>query len=88
MEIPKPEVVEANLFSLAQAVSRIDQRQFDFQREILGNGSPGRLIRLEDEFKEHKEKLDQMSKKYWVFTGFIVAASHGLRAALVKFGLM
>lgn len=80
MDTPIPNV-EPTLNGIAVAVARIEQSQEDLRRELLGNGQPGRIQKLE-------EDVEGLNKKYWLFTGAIVAASHGLRAALIKMGII
>jgi hypothetical protein len=79
MEAPKS--VDPTLSGIAVAIGQLQQSQEDLRRELLGNGQPGRLNKLEDEVKE-------LNKKYWLFTGIIVALSHGLRAMLTKLGII
>ena len=91
--------VDPNLMSIAQAVSRIEQGQEDLKRELLGNGQPGRIQMIEAsvtknravidcQLDKHDTELDGLHKKYWIFTGVIVAASHGVKGIwpyIVKF---
>lgn len=81
MEIPKTEEVQANQISIAQAVARIDQRLFDLQTRLIGNGQPGVIQNMQAEIDAHKKDIDGLNKKYWAFTGIIVAASHGVKGA-------
>jgi hypothetical protein len=79
MEPQKP--VDPTLSGIAVAIGQLQQSQEDLRRELLGNGQPGRIQKLE-------EDVEGLNKKYWLFTGAIVAASHGLRAALIKLGII
>lgn len=73
--------VDPTLSGIAIAIGQLQQSQEDLRRELLGNGQPGRIQKLE-------EDVEHLNKKYWLFTGVIVAASHGLRAALIKLGII
>jgi hypothetical protein len=75
------EKIDPTLVGIASAVSRIDQSVKDLRRELIGNGQPGRLPKLEDDVKA-------LNKKYWSITGGIVVASHGLRYFLAKLGII
>ena len=86
MEPVKP--IEPTLYGIAQAISRLEQSHVDFRRELLGNGQPGRVQNIEDKLADHDEKFEKINKKHYMVTGIIVAASHGLRAALVKMGII
>lgn len=79
METPKP--VDPTLVGIAQAVGQLQESQESLRRELLGNGQPGRIQKLE-------EDVSNLNRKYWLFTGGIVAASHGLKAVLVKLGII
>jgi hypothetical protein len=57
-------------------ISRVETRQADMQRELLGNGQPGRIQILED-------RVDKHSRNQWLHTTVIVPLNfiiHGLAA--------
>ena len=86
MEPLKP--IEPTLYGIAQALARLEQSHTDFRKELVGNGQPGKIQKIEDHLKEHDEKFETLSKRHYWITGAMVAASHGLRAALVKLGII
>lgn len=56
--------------------------------ELLGNGQPGRIQRLEDDVKEYKENTDKkirsMDRNFWVFSGGLIVVVNLLRGAFFK----
>ena len=69
--MPDRKEIEPTLIGIATALARVEQNQEDFRREILGNGQPGRLSRVEADLKEHKEKLDRVDRKVFYYSGGI-----------------
>jgi hypothetical protein len=86
MEPLKP--IEPTLYGIAQALARLEQSHTDFRKELVGNGQPGKIQKIEEKLDEHDDKFETLNKKHYLITGVIVAASHGLRAALVKMGII
>ena len=86
MEPVKP--IEPTLYGIAQAISRLEQSHVDFRRELLGNGQPGRVQNIENKLQDHEDKFEKISKKHYMVTGAMIAAGHGLRAALIKLGII
>lgn len=52
--------------------------------ELLGNGQPGRIQRIESEIKEQDKEIAGLNKKVYLFSGGLVVASHFLKAAMSK----
>jgi hypothetical protein len=73
--------VDPTLSGIAGALGQLQQSQEDLRRELLGNGQPGRIQKLEEDVKN-------LNKRYWIFTGAIVTATHGLKYFLSKFGII
>lgn len=58
----------------AASASVVAQKQENIAKELLGNGQPGRIQRLEADLKEAFRKIDNLNKRIWIFTGILIAS--------------
>jgi hypothetical protein len=56
----------------------------NLRQELLGNGQPGRIQRIEEVIEKHSEEIKDMERKIWSFSGGLVVCSHFLKALISK----
>jgi hypothetical protein len=57
----------------AASAATMAQKQENMAKELLGNGQPGRIQRLEAELEKAFDKIDALNKRIWIFTGILLA---------------
>ena len=69
------------------ALARIEERLGNMHVELLGNGQPGRIQRIESALEDHSKEMAGLNKKVWYASGGLAALGHGLRYVLIKMGI-
>lgn len=59
----------AKLDEIIIALARIEQRQDDLCKELLGNGQPGRIQRAEDAIEELHKHTRRLNRKVDIASG-------------------
>lgn len=64
-----------NLSDLNASVTGLHTKHEAFEKELLGNGQPGRIQRIESDHSDLSKKVSGLEKKIWYASGgFAVAA--------------
>lgn len=86
------QINEETLLDIVQSLSRIETSQNNMKTELLGNGQPGRIQRIETNVDRHEKDLGSLNKTKWIAIGALVVVGHALEAAgkyvLIKLGLL
>lgn len=67
-------------YEIAEALGRIEGTLFAMRSELLGNGQPGRIQRLEDRVNKHE-------KNQWFHSAVIVPLNFLIHAITTHFGV-
>lgn len=64
----------------AESLSRIEAEVHSLRSELLGNGQPGRIQRMEEDFEKYKNKQ-------WMHSAIIIPVFTAIHAIFNKFGI-
>lgn len=77
-----------NLSDLNASVTGLHTKQAAFEKQLLGNGQPGRIQIIEDNHKNLSEKVSGLDKKIWYASGGLAVAAVIIKSWFSKvFGL-
>jgi hypothetical protein len=70
-------ISESTILQLVSDISAIKTSQEKFEKELLGNGQPGRIQVLEEDVKS-------LNRKHWMISGGLVVAGHAIKGVIAK----
>ena len=83
-----PERRQQHHLDHAEQLTRIETTLENFQRQLLGNGQPGRIQIIESEVGGVKDRVNRVENKIWWAAGALTAISHGVTMFGRKIGLV